>query len=138
VWIQQQGVQEGPAEEEVGVPPLQMLGHGVYETTSNTDGFNMGSSDNEIHKPEVGDVSTEEPDTDIISVMGEEGSFDKSVDMKESISQMIASKEPSNHEFTSFPPPEIVHCPHQAERRSLLKNIQFTNLRLKLTGTIPL
>jgi hypothetical protein len=102
VWIQQQGVQEGPAEEEVGVPPLQMLGHGVYETTSNTDGFNMGSSDNEIHKPEVGDVSTEEPDTDIISVMGEEGSFDKSVDMKESISQMIASKEPSNHEFTSY------------------------------------
>ena len=51
---------------------------GVYKITSNAEGFNMGSSENEIPKPEVGDVSTEEPNTDIISVMGVEGSFDKS------------------------------------------------------------
>ena len=64
---------------------------GVYEITSNAEGFNMGSSENEIPKPEVGDVTTEEPDTDIISKKGVDGEFDNTVGTGESASREIVS-----------------------------------------------
>ena len=63
----------------------------MYEITSNTEGFNIGSTDNEIPKPKVGDVSTEEPDTDIISKKGVDGEFDNTVGTGESASREIVS-----------------------------------------------
>jgi hypothetical protein len=109
---------------------------GVYKITSNAEGFNMGST--EIPKPKVGDVSIEELDTYIISETGVEGSFDKQVDMGEwgslSVKRLPAKNLPTRSLQVMIPPPEIVHCQHQAQWRSLLNKIQFTNLPLKLAG----
>jgi hypothetical protein len=71
---------------------------GVYKITSNAEGFNMGSIDNEIPEPEVFDVNPEEPDTDTISKTVFGGMFDKPVVKGESASREIVSQEPSNLE----------------------------------------